>query len=85
MNFEQSMIATEDTELSPEDEMSFKELMAAYSKTLEQMAEKQRTVFLMNRDEGMKYAEIADCLQISVKMVEKYISAALRLLRKKLL
>jgi len=85
MNFEQSMIAADNTAFSPEDEMSFNELAAAYSKALEKMTEKQRTVFLMNREDGMKYAEIADCLQISVKMVEKYISAALRLLRTKLL
>ena len=85
MNFEQSMIATENTTFSPEDEMSFNELATAYSTALGQMTEKQRTVFLMNREDGMKYAEIADCLQISVKMVEKYISAALKLLRTKLL
>jgi RNA polymerase sigma-70 factor (ECF subfamily) len=85
INFEQSMMATENTVFSPEEEMSFNELVAAYSKALEQMTEKQRTVFLMNREDGMKYAEIADCLQISVKMVEKYISAALRLLRIKLM
>ena len=84
-NFEQSMVAMGNTAFSPEDEMSFNELAVAYSKALEQMTEKQRTVFLMNREDGMKYAEIADCLQISVKMVEKHISLALRLLRKKLL
>jgi len=85
INFEQSIMATETTGFSPEDELSFNELATAYSTALGQMTEKQRTAFLMNREDGMKYAEIADCLQISVKMVEKYISAALKLLRTKLL
>jgi RNA polymerase sigma-70 factor (ECF subfamily) len=85
MNFELSMTPENDTEITPEDELSFGELTAAYAKALEQMTDKQRTVFLMNREDGMKYAEIADCLHISVKTEEKHISAALRLLRTKLL
>ena len=85
MEFERSMMPMDDEAYSPEDEMSFNELAAAYAQALEQMPEKQRMVFIMNRDDGMKYAEIADCLQISVKSVEKHISAALRFLRMKLL
>jgi RNA polymerase sigma-70 factor (ECF subfamily) len=84
-DFEQGMVYMDDAGLSPEDEMTFNELAAAYSQALGQLPEKQRTVFLMNREDGMKYKEIADCLQISVKSVEKDISAALRLLRTKLL
>ena len=85
MNFEQSLTPEYDGEPSPEEEMSFKELAATYAKALERMPEKQRTVFLMSREDGMKYAEIADCLHLSVKMVEKHVSAALRFLRTKLL
>ena len=85
MNFEQSIMNEQDLAFSPEDEMTFNELAAAYAKALEQMTEKQRTTFLMNRDEGMTYTEIAGSLRISVKSVEKHISAALRLLKKKLL
>jgi RNA polymerase sigma-70 factor (ECF subfamily) len=85
MNFEQSLTPEYDGELSPEDELAFGELATTYSKALEKMPDKQRTVFLMSREEGMKYAEIAGCLQISVKAVEKHVSGALRLLRTKLL
>jgi RNA polymerase sigma-70 factor (ECF subfamily) len=97
MNFERSMVSanqatpafddgsTEYDARTPEDEMLFNELTATYAKALEQMPEKQRTIYLMNREDGMKYADIADSLQVSVKTVEKYISAALRLLRTKLL
>jgi RNA polymerase sigma-70 factor (ECF subfamily) len=81
-DFEKSII-TED-ESSPEDEMVFSELISSYAKALEEMPEKQRAIFLMNREDGMKYSEIADRLNVSVKLVEKHISAALRYLRIKL-
>ena len=84
MNFEQSLMYKQDSECSTEEEMSFSELSAVYAKALEQMPEKQRTVFLMSREDEMKYSEIADRLNISVKTVEKHISAALRFLRTKL-
>jgi len=84
VSFEQSLMYEEDSECSPEDEMSYNELATSYAKALVQIPEKQRIVFLMSREDGMKYAEIADRLHISVKAVEKHISAALRSLRSKL-
>jgi RNA polymerase sigma-70 factor (ECF subfamily) len=85
MSFEQSVAPDEDSVYTPEDELSFSELTAAYAKALEQLPKKQRMIFLMSREDGMKYAEISDRLRISVKAVEKNVSAALRFLRKKLL
>jgi RNA polymerase sigma-70 factor (ECF subfamily) len=85
MNFEESMKQVVNLEFSPEDDLTFKELMAAYERILEEMPDRQRTVYLMSREKGMKYAEIADRLEISVKAVEKHISAALRLIKTKLL
>jgi DNA-directed RNA polymerase specialized sigma24 family protein len=41
------------------------------------MPEKQRTVFLMNRIDELKYKEIADHLGLSVKAIEKRMSQAL--------
>ena len=84
MNVEQRISTTYDETCSPEDEMNFNELIATYTKALEQMTDKRRTVFLMSRDDGMKYAEIADNLRISVKSVEKHMSGALQFLKKKL-
>jgi RNA polymerase sigma-70 factor (ECF subfamily) len=43
-----------------------------------------REVFLMNRIDGLKYGEIAEMLEISVKAVEKRMSKALAILRDKL-
>jgi len=84
MNFEMSFEEVNDNVSTPEDELLFGELTKAYAKALEQLPDKQRTVFLMSREEGMKYTEIADCLHVSVKAVEKQVSAALRFLRTKL-
>ncbi|MDR2495786.1 MAG: sigma-70 family RNA polymerase sigma factor [Tannerellaceae bacterium] len=85
MNFAQNMTAENATELSPEDTIIYNETAAAYSSALKQMPEMQRTVFLMHREDEMKYREIAECLRISVKTVEKHMSAALRYMRSKLL
>lgn len=84
-SFEQSMSYFDNAGLSPEDEMLSREFVSLYSNALERMPESQRTVFLMSRNDEMKYQEIAELLNISVKAVEKRMSAALQLLRKELL
>ncbi len=62
---------------SPEELVSFKELSKNYELALEKLPEKQRTVFLMSRMDGLKYYEIADNLGLSVKAVEKRMKNAL--------
>lgn len=84
-DFAQSMTIQNNAELSPEDEMLFGEFSANYAQALNQMPETQRTVFLMSRNDELKYHEIAQCLEISVKAVEKRMSAALQFLRTQLL
>ena len=83
--FEQSMTHPNGTSLSPDEELAFGELTATYARALEQLPETQRVVFLMSRNDEMKYHEIATCLQISVKAVEKRMTAALQFLRNQLL
>ncbi|MDR0575701.1 MAG: RNA polymerase sigma-70 factor [Tannerella sp.] len=84
-NYRQSLEEEDDCDLSPEEEMIVRESVAAYTKVLEQMPKTQRKVYLMSREKGMKYGEIAGRLHVSVKTVEKHVSAALRLLRKNFL
>lgn len=67
--------------LTPEDEFNFQELVKAYDEALKSMPEKQRTVFLMNRIDELKYKEIADQLGLSVKAIEKRMSQALEHLK----
>jgi RNA polymerase sigma factor (sigma-70 family) len=64
-------------DLSPEEQLNFNELKIAYEKSLETMPEKQRVVFLMSRIDELKYAEIADQLDLSVKAIEKRMNLAL--------
>ena len=73
-----------DTSRSPEDELNFQELQKAYDAALKSMPEKQRTVFLMNRIDELKYREIADQLELSVKAIEKRMSQALEHLKTQL-
>ncbi|HMM18059.1 RNA polymerase sigma factor [Petrimonas sulfuriphila] len=85
MDYENSMTIQNDSPLSPEEELNFEELTSTYAKALEKMPETQRVVFLMSRNDELKYHEIAGCLDISVKAVEKRMSAALQFLRTELL
>ena len=70
---------------SPEEEMQYQELHDKYEEALMRLPENQRITFLMNRTEDLSYQEIATRLSISVKAVEKRMSAALARLRKELL
>ena len=66
---------------SPEEIMQYKELKRKYELALHKLSEKQRMVFLMSRSEGLKYLEIAERLNLSVKAVEKRMKNALDFLR----
>jgi RNA polymerase sigma factor (sigma-70 family) len=72
-------------DVSPEDEVRQKELFDNYKKALANLSEKQRTVFLMSRMEGLKYHEIAERLNLSVKAVEKRMNISLTYLKDVLL
>ncbi len=83
-DFARSIGWEQPTSLSPEEEILYKEYAAMYAQALEQMPETQRVVFLMSRNDGLTYPEIAGLLTISVKAVEKRMSAALQRLKVKL-
>lgn len=67
---------------SPEFLMEETELKTLLEKAINDLPEKQRTVFLMNRFDNKSYTEIASALDLSVKAVEKRIHQALLSLRK---
>jgi RNA polymerase sigma factor (sigma-70 family) len=75
-------LTNNDNEMTPEDQLRYNELKKNLSRALANMSEKQRTVFLMSRMEGLKYQEIAERLNISVKAVEKRMHLTLVYLRK---
>ncbi len=61
-----------------------KELEQQFREAMNELPEQCRTVFQLSRFEDLKYREIADKLDISVKTVENHMGKALRLLRLKL-
>jgi len=64
--------------------MMGKELENKFREALDALPEQCRTVFQLSRFEDMKYKEIADKLDISIKTVENHMGKALKLLRTKL-
>ncbi|WP_296312757.1 RNA polymerase sigma factor [Winogradskyella sp. UBA3174] len=74
----------ESTNESPEFILLEKEFMEKLERTISNLPEKQREVFLLNRIENKKYKEIAELLDISVKAVEKRMHQALVVMRKEI-
>jgi RNA polymerase sigma-70 factor (family 1) len=72
---------TEEFSHSPEEQLTYKEMLTCYENALTNLPEKQRVVFLLNRMDGLKYHEIATNLGLSVKAVEKRMKNALAFLR----
>ena len=83
MNYMQSLEFTE-SDHSSHEKLEYKELSKTYEDALEAMPEVSRVAFLMSRVEELKYSEIAERLQISIKAVEKRMTKALMHLREKL-
>ncbi len=69
---------------TPEFKMQESEFKARLEEAINSMVPTQREVFLMNRIEKKKYAEIADILGVSVKAVEKRMGKALKHIRGKI-
>lgn len=61
-----------------------KELETRLREAMNELPEQCRTIFQLSRFEALKYREIADVLEISVKTVENQMGKALRLLRERL-
>ena len=57
------------------------ELTNIIQEAIEQLPERRKMIFLLSRDDGLTYQEIADVLDISVKTVETQIGRSLKWLR----
>ncbi len=60
------------------------DLQKDIEKSIAELPEKRREIFRLSREEGLKYREIADRLNISVKTVEAQMGLAIKSLREKL-
>lgn len=69
---------------TPEFKMEEQEFKERLEDAINSLVPSQREVFLMNRIEKKKYAEIAEIQGVSVKAVEKKIGKALKHIRKKI-
>lgn len=65
-----------------EENVNFKELTTIYNKAINNLPVKRREIFLLNREEGMSYQEIAKILDISVNTVKDQITKALKEIRR---
>jgi len=70
--------------LASRDHLVASETEAKINKALDELPEKCREIFMMNRFDQLKYREIAEKLNISIKTVETQMSRALKTLREKL-
>jgi len=69
--------------VSPEFIMIEEEYAQKLENAIASLPDKERVVFEMSRIEKLKYKEIAEKLDVSIKTVEKRMSGALRFLRER--
>ena len=74
------------TEVGPaaETNMADKQIEAALREAVQSLPDRCREVFELSRVQGLRYAEIAATMEISVKTVETQMGKALRILREKM-
>lgn len=69
---------------NPAHALHAKELEEKIAETIESLPPQCAVIFKLSRYEGLKYQEIADQLQLSVKTVENQMGKALKILREQL-
>ena len=81
LKFQQQGIHLTKEKQDPQYLMEESEFKVKLEKAISDLPETQREVFLMNRIDQLKYREIAETLNISVKAVEKRMHKALKSLK----
>jgi RNA polymerase sigma-70 factor (ECF subfamily) len=76
--------ASEDITETSFDSIDLKQLSSAIDVAISELPEQMRIIFELRKMEGLKYAEIASRLNISVKTVDTQISRAMIKLKEKL-
>ena len=66
------------------DDIGYKELELRVRQAINKLPPKCKTIYLLSRHEGLKYQEIADTLNLSIKTVENQMGIALEKLREDL-
>jgi RNA polymerase sigma-70 factor (ECF subfamily) len=69
---------------SAEADLTEQKIQAALHDAMDALPERCREVFELSRVQGLRYSEIAEAMQISVKTVETQMGKALRILRERM-
>lgn len=72
-----------DITLNAEEKLISAELLNKINQTIQQMPAQCKLVFKLVKEDGLKYKEVAEILNISVKTVEYHISKALKQIAEK--
>jgi len=80
-NFVSTQLGDEQKSESADFDLQQNEFKEKLQRVLDKMPEKTREIFLMNRIEELKYSEIAERLDLSVKAIEKRMHQALEIVR----
>lgn len=76
--------SSDESTSDPQESLEYKELEGLIDGALRKLPERRMKIFCMHRFQGMKYAEIASALSVSVKTVESEMSKALQVVRKEI-
>ncbi|MBW8688307.1 RNA polymerase sigma-70 factor [Chitinophaga rhizophila] len=66
------------------DTISYRELLRRYRQCLDKLPPRRREAFILNREKGMSYAEIASLLNVSIFTVQNHIASSLKFMRTEL-
>lgn len=79
-----SQLESHNPEYEATDSLVRKQLAEQIQKAIDSLPEKRREIFILSRNNGLKYQEIADVLDIKLKTVESQMVKALEHLRQNL-
>jgi len=77
----EKILSEAENNISSEDVYIEFDLAEKIEESIQALPEKRREIFRLSREEGLKYREIAEKLNISIKTVETQISLAIKTLR----
>lgn len=82
--YESHAIQTHQNEINVSDHFIEPDLMEKINRFINELPPRRKQIFILSREHGLKYREIADELGISIKTVETQMGHALQELRDKL-
>jgi RNA polymerase sigma-70 factor, ECF subfamily len=82
--YSQKVLAESNPEDTSEDIETQSELFQKIEESIAALPEKRQEIFRLSRQEGLKYREIAEKMNISIKTVETQMGLAIKTLREKL-